>query len=172
MALSRESSPAALFEPPSSPPPLPSDYSRKRSRSPTLHDHSQGSSSSDAFLFSSDDAPEGVENYEIPNRKKRQYVGTWWAHEDKPARSPKRTPRPRAKKKLSRNNDSGVWLSSESSDDSAIERLAAAPRPVLFGSVPRAQNPPTEQDNAAGHASANEKIQACLENGIESVDLS
>ncbi|KAK8158902.1 hypothetical protein IWX90DRAFT_482300 [Phyllosticta citrichinensis] len=172
MALSRESSPAALFEPPSSPPPLPSGYSRKRSRSPTLHDHSQGSSSSDAFLFSSDDAPEGVENYEIPTRRKRQYVGTWWAHQAKPARSPKRTPRPRAKKKLSRNNDSGVWLSSESSDDSAIERLATAPRPVLFGSVPRAQNPPTEQDNAAGHARAHEKIQACLEDGKESVDLS
>ncbi|KAK7605710.1 hypothetical protein JOL62DRAFT_529400, partial [Phyllosticta paracitricarpa] len=174
MALSRESSPA-LFEPPSSPPPLPPTYSRKRSRSPTLHDHSHGSSSSDAFVFSSDDAPEGLENYEIPNRKKRQYVGTWWAHEDKPARSPKRRMRPRAKKKLSRNNDSGVWLSSESSDDSAIERLAAAPHPLLFGSVPRAQQPqnlPTDQDNSVGHARADEKIQACLEEGKEMVDLS
>ncbi|KAK7512335.1 hypothetical protein IWZ03DRAFT_316973 [Phyllosticta citriasiana] len=174
MALSRESSPA-LFEPPSSPPPLPPSYSRKRSRSPTLHDHSQGSSSSDAFVFSSDDAPEGLENYEIPNRKKRQYVGTWWAHEDKPARSPKRRMRPRAKRKLSRNNDSGVWLSSESSDDSAIERLAAAPHPLLFGSVPRAQQPqnlPADQDNSVGHARADEKIQECLEEGKEMVDLS
>ncbi|KAK8203054.1 hypothetical protein IWZ01DRAFT_486924 [Phyllosticta capitalensis] len=171
MALSRESSPTAL-EPPSSPPPLPPSYNRKRTRSPTLHDH--GHSSSDGFLFSSDDAPEGVENYEIPNRKKRQYVGTWWAHEDKPATSPKRPRKPRTKKKLSRNNDSGIWLSSDSSDDSALERLAAAPRPNVFGSVPRPPQPqnPAELNHDPATARANEKVQACLTEGREMVDLS
>ncbi|GME65068.1 leucine rich repeat domain protein [Neofusicoccum parvum] len=125
---------------------------KKRARSQSLHARNASSAhtSSDPFVFSSDDAPEDVENYNSPVRKKRQYTGTW-------------------------NQDSGVWLPSDSSDDSLIEKLAAASTgPPLFGQVPRPGEPeelplpaprpvrvaePPSTEHAVAHAKVHDALQ-------------
>ncbi|KAF4310182.1 leucine rich repeat domain protein [Botryosphaeria dothidea] len=161
--MSRFSSPPLPgLEPPSSPPLLPTTTSRKkRARSPSSYETNESShhTSSDPFVFSSDDAPDDVENYNSPVRKKRQYTGTW-------------------------NQDSGVWLPSDSSDDSLIEKLAAASTgPPLFGQVARPSEPePTPlpavrsvrlaEQPSAEQRLAQEKIHHCVEEGNERVDLS
>lgn len=187
--MSRDSSPPLPdLEPPSSPPLLPttSTSRKKRARSQSLHDHhhandSSNHTSSDPFVFSSDDAADDVENYNSPARKKRQYTGTWFAHGHTP-KSDRTSP---AKAEFSRNQDSGVWLPSDSSDDSLIEKLAAASTgPPLFGQVPRLSAPsepdelpvarpvhvpePRSTEQAVAHA----KVHECVEEGNERVDLS
>lgn len=163
--MSRDSSPPLPgLEPPSSPPlfPMATRTSRKkRARSQSLHARNASSAhtSSDPFVFSSDDAPEDIENYNSPVRKKRQYTGTW-------------------------NQDSGVWLPSDSSDDSLIEKLAAASTgPPLFGQVPRPGEPEelplpaprpvrVAEPPSTEHAVAHAKVHECVEEGNERVDLS
>ncbi|KAF2141879.1 uncharacterized protein K452DRAFT_271736 [Aplosporella prunicola CBS 121167] len=155
--MSREPSLPLAFdfdEPPSSPPPLPHTYSRKRTRSYSHHDPG---TSSDPVMFSSDDAPEDVENYSTPDRRKRQYTGAWWAHGHR-----SKSLRTETKAELSRNVDSGVWLNSDSSDDSLIERLAAA----------ATTHDPHFKVMSAEHMVANAKVQECIEEGDEKVDLS
>ncbi|KAL0258328.1 hypothetical protein SLS55_007504 [Diplodia seriata] len=191
--MSRDSSPPLPGlepEPPSSPP-LPTTTStscKKRARAQSLHEHHDTNdlcyhASSDPFVFSSDDAPEDVENYNSPARKKRQYAGPWFAHGHKP-KSERTTP---AKADFSRNQDSGVWLPSDSSDDSLIEKLAAASTgPPLFGQVPRPCAPGEPEENPlpvarrvhvpesrpTEHAVAHAKVHECVEEGNERVDLS
>ncbi|OJD35040.1 leucine rich repeat domain protein [Diplodia corticola] len=189
--MSRDSTPPLPgLEPPSSPPLLPtaSTSRKKRARSQSLHEHHHANAlshhpSSDPFVFSSDDAPEDVENYNSPARKKRQYAGPWFAHGHQP-KSERTTP---AKADFSRNQDSGVWLPSDSSDDSLIERLAAASTgPSLFGQVPRPCAPSEPDENplpvarrvhvpeprSTEHAVAHAKVHECVEEGNERVDLS
>ncbi|KAF9640668.1 hypothetical protein BFW01_g12474 [Lasiodiplodia theobromae] len=187
--MSRDSSPPLPdLEPPSSPPLLPTTSAsrKKRARSQSLHEHhhandSSNHTSSDPFVFSSDDAADDVENYNSPARKKRQYTGTWFAHGHTP-KSDRTSP---AKAEFSRNQDSGVWLPSDSSDDSLIEKLAAASTgPPLFGQVPRLSAPsePDElpvarpvhvpEPRSTEHAVAHAKVHECVEEGNERVDLS
>jgi hypothetical protein len=79
---------------PSSPPLLP--QTRKRPLDPEFH--------SDGPTFSSDPAEPAVDL----TRRKRQHRGTWWAHGKD--RAPKTG--------FTRNFDSGIFLASDSSEDS------------------------------------------------------
>lgn len=178
--MSRDSSPPLPgFEPPSSPPLLPTMTTarKKRARSNSLHAHHVASS--DPFVFSSDDAPDDVENYNSPARKKRLFTGPWFAHGQQPDSA-----RTQAKDAFSRNQDSGVWMPSDSSDDSLIEKLAAASTgPPLFGQIPRPSEPDEKPLPAARprpipgaplteHAVAHAKVHECVDEGNERVDLS
>ncbi|KAF2090634.1 hypothetical protein K490DRAFT_53617 [Saccharata proteae CBS 121410] len=163
-----------LPEPPSSPPPMPRQRrplrafrSKKRTWSSSMHDYAP---SSDPPVFSSDDGPDAsVDNYTTPERRKRQYTGAWWAHDQQPGPSA-------SSRKLAKNDDSGVWLPSDSSDDSALERLAAATltsKPLPLEDAVRKQATDIfGRQSRTRLALAQEEIQQCLEQGNEVVDLS
>jgi hypothetical protein len=113
-----------LPEPPSSPPLLLIPRTRARKR------HLEADFSSDGPTFSSDPTDPAID----VERRKRQYRGTWWSNgSDQPV----------PKSSLTRNFDSGIYLPSESSEDSIpksdIEnevhtyrsrRLTSLPEPV------------------------------------------
>ncbi|KAF2184958.1 hypothetical protein K469DRAFT_708209 [Zopfia rhizophila CBS 207.26] len=78
--------------------------------------HSSPIPSSDPPMFSSDDAPEGLDNYEAP-RSKRKRAGPWWG-----ASQPATTEDPSAKKtKFTRNMDSGVWMNSDEAEEEQVD---------------------------------------------------
>ena len=70
--------------------------------------HEDSNPSSDPPLFSSDPLDASAENY-VQKPRKRQYHGTWWGQRAKRQHLAGRT--------FIRNLDSGVWMGSDSSDD-------------------------------------------------------
>jgi hypothetical protein len=84
---------------------LSSQYPRKRSREVY---HEDSNPSSDPPFFSSDPLDASVENY-VEKPRKRQYRGTWWGQREKRQHLTGRT--------FVRNLDSGVWMGSDTSDD-------------------------------------------------------
>jgi len=82
-----------------------SQFRRKRSHEVY---HEDSNPSSDPPLFSSDPPDASVENY-VQKPRKRQYRGTWWGERAKRQHTAGRT--------FVRNLDSGVWMGSDSSDD-------------------------------------------------------
>jgi hypothetical protein len=162
------SSPPLLCEdPPSSPPQLPtlSDISfqcvagRKR-----LHSD-YGSLSSDP-LFSEDVSELDFNGDDDQPKPKRLFKGPWWDVGQKPRQSLRKS---MMKKESFRNVDSGVWMGSDSSDDSIFGERSRTKLPVRDEHKQQRQQP-SWQDDPEDFAAR--KVMDCLENGKEVVDLS
>lgn len=156
--------------------------------------------SSDPPLFSSDDLPASSENY-AHRRKKRRYPGTWWGAkacegEDQAMELRRRT------RGLKRTADSGVWMGSEDTDLSLEEgsepRLVddlpkwEPPNEVNVGSRPMVSQGTDftgarvdatmgssvqkvdniEEEEESLEQRAIQIVQYCLDESIETVDLS
>ncbi len=160
---------------------------RKRARDPDIL------SSSDPPLFSSDDLPPSLENY-ANKRKKRLYPGPWWGAKAC-GRSEHAVTATKRLGKLERALDSGVWMGSEDTDlsfddgpnvklvdnfstqnplsggedritvdlSSRENRECSPQRPHSFVSVDGDDEPQSRADQV---------VQCCLEESIETVDLS
>ncbi|KAH8880127.1 hypothetical protein GQ53DRAFT_546863 [Thozetella sp. PMI_491] len=126
------------------------------------------STSSDPAIFSSDDDP-ALDNYMQGRRKKKRYVGTWFSQqlasadsgfgdESQPLAKPQ-------KRQLKRQLDSGVWLGSDASNDTdIILEPPSTRRPEIFST----KKPIMSACEEVAHL----KIQQCLEDGQEIVDIS
>lgn len=152
---------------------IPSTNIRKRVRQSHL-----GSlqNSSDPAIFSSDDDP-GLDNY-VEGRKKKRYVGSWFrqqlASSDSPFgddHGPHKGRSQRNVRKLTRQFDSGICLGSDGSDDlsSEISEMLVQPKTRQLGRRP--QLPLQTRAADAAEALARRKIQECVDQGKETVDL-
>ena len=162
------SSPPLLCEdPPSSPPQLPtlSDLSfpgaagRKR-----LHSD-YGSLSSDP-LFSEDVSELDFNGDDDQPKPKRLFKGPWWDVGRRPRQSLRKS---MMKKESFRNVDSGVWMGSDSSEDSIFGESSKTKLPVRDEHKQQRQQPAWRDDPEAFAA---REIMGCLEHGKETVDLS
>ncbi len=192
--LHSNSSPGKMADPPSSPPHQLPMHTRKRSRA---HLAPEPIPSSDPAFFSSDDAHDAsVENYQV-GRRKKVHTGPWWAQQ----KSAQEEVASQARKGLSRQPDSGVWLGSDSTEDGVLDdRLQFFGRgrhgPAKFEkddqelpestlseqedqTVSDGRNPPgsaSRKDRgpplAPNEVEAREIIDECLERGTEVIDLS
>lgn len=140
-------------------PPRASNYRRKRSHS----------ASSDLPYFSSDDlADASVDNYTSPRRKK-QYSRTWWQTDESAA-----TPRKRASK---RPKDSGVFMGSSDGSSSStdegfnVEPIKAKLKQNANTSFEAVMRPPPSPKPTPDRL-ARQRVQRCLENDEETIDLS
>ncbi|KAG8406740.1 hypothetical protein J3459_013990 [Metarhizium acridum] len=145
-----------------------SNNSRKRVR----HPRSGGLyNSSDPAVFSSDDDP-SLDNY-VEGRKKKRYVGSWFQQQPTSSDSTfsEHMILPKPKRKLARQFDSGVYLGSDGTegDDLASEVLEMP----LQSKLPQLTERPQPLIPAVSKAEllAREKIQSCLEQGDETIDL-
>jgi len=118
-------------------------------------------------MFSSDDLAEAsLDNYVSPRRKK-QYRRPWWDGD--------RTRRDLVKAQARRNLDSGIFMSSDSSnpDDGFTTEVLVVPScdrlESKFAASMLLQGPPPPRQ---GEALAQEVIAHCLEECKEVVDLS
>jgi hypothetical protein len=135
------------MEPPSSPLPIRTHCKRQFEH---LDDVTV---SSDTPVFSSDPPDAAIDS----DRRKRQYVGTWWHHNQS-----------LNKTDLRRNFDSGVFIPSDDAlptphHPATIERAA-------INCPPSSQPPPNRYITAVAAATA--IIQDALEEGCETIDLS
>lgn len=156
---------------PSSPPFLPEhDHElpttrRKRARRDPLY---EATTSSDPPVFSSDDAADAsIEDYVTP-RRKRQHRGTWW---DAVTGSCPMYPA-QSKAEFARNVDSGVWMRSDSSENSAVGDVSQERVVYEEATAEKTHEPVTAGDSLAGEVYAQHLIQRCLERGHEAIDLS
>lgn len=145
-----------------------SNNPRKRVR----HPRSGGiCNSSDPAVFSSDDDP-GLDNY-VEGRKKKRYVGSWFQQQPTSSDSTfsEHMILPKPKRKLARQFDSGVYLGSDGTegDDLAAEVLEMP----LRSKLPQLEERPQALAPVVSKAEllAREKIQTCLEQGDETIDL-
>lgn len=135
-----------------------------------IEDHE--SNSSDPPMFSSDGPQHsvGAENYALDlKRRKIKYKGTWWG--EKPAGAQHQN----GKRKFTRNLDSGVWMGSESTDDSLEDELLRdLDGPASKPALPKAFEPRVVYANSVSPAQleAERIVQGCLEEGKETIDLS
>ncbi|KAK8132569.1 hypothetical protein PG999_000742 [Apiospora kogelbergensis] len=160
-------------------PPLPSvswdsgsqSFTRKRVRGAN-HAPPLFSNSSDPAVFSSDDDP-NVENYAQGGRqRKKRYVGSWFHQHPASGDSAfgdEARPKPKTKRTLQRQFDSGVWMGSDISTD--MEEIgmeigqAASPKiPQLIVPRPVAVPPPAERE-------AQRRIIEAIDLGRENLDL-
>ncbi|KAG5937084.1 hypothetical protein E4U59_004618 [Claviceps monticola] len=149
---------------------------RKRAR----HPRSGGLyNSSDPAVFSSDDDP-GLDNY-VKGRRKKRYVGTWFQQQPTSSDSTfsdcSTLRQPKRERKLVRQVDSGVYLGPEGSDgvdgfqgsdDLVPEELEL---PVQSALPSRWEKRPAMPVLSKAELLAREKVQACLEQGNETIDL-
>ncbi|KAM0283503.1 hypothetical protein ACHAQH_002454 [Verticillium albo-atrum] len=125
--------------------------------------------SSDPAVFSSDDDP-ALDNY-VEGRRKKRYIGTWFQQQPASDSSFEESrPLPKPKRALKRQLDSGVWMGSDSTDgDEMLEELSLPLQPKL----PQLIQTPFQRPTLSGaERIAREKIQKCLDEGEEDVDLS
>ncbi|PKS09429.1 hypothetical protein jhhlp_004044 [Lomentospora prolificans] len=132
------------------------------------------STSSDPAFFSSDDDP-SIENYTGVRRKKR-LVGSWY--EQQPAASSDScfgddvVPPPKPHRKFIRHFDSGVWMteaSDEGPSDADVPSLSSVfPPKTRLPQLIHHVGPKLSEAEAA----ARKSIQACIDEGVETVDLS
>ncbi|KAL2757680.1 hypothetical protein ACRALDRAFT_1079810 [Sodiomyces alcalophilus JCM 7366] len=131
--------------------------------------------SSDPAIFSSDDDP-ALDNY-VEGRRKRRYIGSWFQQQpvsdsSMPDSSTEESrPLPKPKRTLRRQLDSGVWMGSDSTDgdDDFMDMLQIPAQPRL----PQLQRPPIRRPVISpAEQLARERIQMCLDEGSEDVDLS
>ncbi|MCJ1357804.1 MAG: hypothetical protein MMC33_007800 [Icmadophila ericetorum] len=161
---------------------------RKRSRQDYL------TTSSDPPIFSSDDAPASLENY-TDHRSKRSFKGTWWGEKiEQPAAEPIHNG-PRKRREFKRTVDSGVWMGSDETDaDADIDADIEQALNKLHGpsegsrdlqgriwqnsltwksSSPVSVRRPTNlSQSSISQREASSQVERCVENGIETVDLS
>lgn len=133
------------------------------------------SDSSEMPIFSSDDDP-AAENYRDGHgRQKRQYTGSWDRQEPLQESDPRAaSPASRTRRKLERQVDSGIFMGSDASLDSAFDvPLPAPPAWRLpgpqFTQVPRSSRP---LSLSPAEAEARRRIQQCIDADSEAVDLS
>ncbi|KAL7800144.1 hypothetical protein V8C37DRAFT_364259 [Trichoderma ceciliae] len=147
-----------------------SNNPRKRARNYRVGNASPLSfNSSDPAVFSSDDDP-GLDNY-VEGRQKKRYVGSWFQQHlessdstfgDAPSRLP-----PQTKRTLKRDFDSGVFLGSDATDGEDLMEGLEAPITPRLPQLEKRAVPRLSQAEMV----ARRKIQDCLDQGIESVDL-
>ena len=150
--------------------------------------------SSDAPMFSSDDASTSAENY-LQQRSKRQYRGPWWNISTGSTVSGEH---PRKKREFKRAVDSGVWMGSDetveseeqledqdtastSKDSQSIEAVLtnnvnagilvkASWETPSFLRAPEQSQQLEETDAIRRHVLY--IVQRCVDNGLEYIDLS
>lgn len=137
---------------------------RKESAAPSLI-----STSSDPAMFSSDDDP-ALDNY-VQGRRKKRYIGSWFQQHPAPSESSlceesRHVPRPKKKRAFQRQLDSGVWMGSDTSEDSVDLEPPAPCR------LPQLKPAPQQLRISKAEEEARRRILACVEDGIEDVDLS
>jgi len=152
-----------------------STRTRKRARLDRSEAPPVVSTSSDPAFFSSDDDP-SVENYTRVRRKKR-LVGSWYEQQPAPSSDScfgeDAIPPPRPNRKFARHFDSGVWMT-EASDDGACDDDL----PGLTSSTfpPKTKLPlPIRPDGpklSGAETAARKTIQMCIDDGVETIDLS
>jgi Leucine rich repeat len=175
---------------PQNPPSALSDSHRRRKRPRFEYDPK---TSSDPALFSSDEQAPTAENY-FSRRRKEKWSGTWWGERFNSNASNASIG---AKRKFTRNVDSGVWMGSEGTDtsleDGLFEELRSAINPAAGDArikaafledveehpVPKHEPQPEAEHvtaeatrKASLHAAVGNVIDHCLETGDENVDLS
>ncbi|KAK4162020.1 hypothetical protein QBC43DRAFT_322705 [Cladorrhinum sp. PSN259] len=158
-----------------------SEESRKRTRSEHAPP-SQLSTSSDPAFFSSDDDP-ALDNYEENGRRKKRYVGTWFSQQPafssdsfmsedmsiEPSVRQHSAVAKRAKREF-RKLDSGIYMSqSEDAAHASDDNGRNVPGNSAFV---YARRPPKPRSVIVGERIARDRINDCVENGRENVDLS
>ncbi|TKA69837.1 hypothetical protein B0A49_07424 [Cryomyces minteri] len=149
---------------PSSPPPYitPLPSRKKRNHAYTFDD---ANTSSDPIY--SDDAADAIEDY-TGGSPRKYYRGSWWSHDVAAQAEDGRA----AVADFARNGDSGVWMGSDSTDDSLGDgsglptRRALLPLRACPGAEKVATKPLTAEDYAR------HEIERCVELNEEIVDLS
>ena len=165
----------------------PAILTRKRTRDDYNDDVPTSAASSDPAMFSGDETVPGAEDYAL-KRKKKMYSGSWWSHRVKANRDDKQ-------REFKRNFDSGVFMGSEGSEAPSSDSLGSleeeliqdqlrmeleqqtAPKPSSSKSRPltRAASLPfkhTQPQTASEHNRVMQIVQTCLDESVESVDLS
>ena len=137
--------------------------------------------SSDPPMFSSDDLPPGLENYDS-HRSKKQYQGPWWGNRLD-------CPPIRKKREFKRNIDSAVWMDSdetETTDDDDLDIEAAfssgLSRTGKIGNKMQLEIPSQDsysllQPDLPGPEELAQReaariVQDCVDDGCEVIDLS
>jgi len=139
------------------------------------------SNSSDPAVFSSDDDP-ALDNYADRSRRKKRYVGSWFHQQpaldegSNEAATPASDGPKRAKRVLARQMDSGVWMDSDGVDED--EDAKSFVMPAAIGPHPQ----PRQRRNlsirvsslvvSSAETMARRKIQECVDEGLEDIDLS
>ncbi|KAI1211896.1 uncharacterized protein F4807DRAFT_380459 [Annulohypoxylon truncatum] len=129
--------------------------------------------SSDPAVFSSDDDPQ-LENYTEGRHRKKRYIGSWFQQHLASSDSTfgeSIQPVPKTNRTFERQFDSGVWMGSDISVDTEDDTIVDIEMPTqskllqLRHARPVATISPSE-------AAAREKIQAAIDQGVQSIDLS
>ena len=143
----------------------PSQFLRKRSHEVY---HEDSNPSSDPPFFSSDPLDASIENY-VQKSRKRQYRGTWWGQRTKQQHLTAGEPLTRT---FVRNLDSGIWIGSDTSDDTIpdIGTNDYIPQAVSLQLSRRRQSVQPSLTPAEIHAY--QVVQDSVERDKEYVDLS
>lgn len=151
--------------------------SRKRGRH-ALDSPASFSTSSDPAVFSSDDDP-GLDNY-VHGRRKKRYVGTWFDQKQAVSSDSidsafgEETPRPLPKQRqrhYKRQLDSGVWMGQGDATDTD-DGLDLGPLvSKLPLKQPMAPPPARRLSYSTAELAAQARIQHCIDEGKEVVDL-
>ncbi len=170
----------ALSGPPGAPAGQMREWAQSKKRAHTDLAAQLFSNSSDPAVFSSDDDP-ALDNYTQAQRRKRRYVGPWFAQHpvsgdsstgEEAARTTLRTATQRT---LERQLDSGVWMGSDTmdaEDSNDVPRAQAATR--MSELKPRERSGFQRVSSliiSSAEKTARQKIQLCIEEGIEDVYL-
>ena len=162
---------------------------RKRTRNSSLHEDS-----SDPPLFSSDDLSASAEDYTV-HRSKRLYRGTWWSRV--PESQALANDDTSTKRSFKRNFDSGVWMDSDGTEEGDAQNnndgqilfsndklphfsskgslSTTFNRNLLESSSPtttiRREAVLIQEENYPHQLEAIERVQRCVDEGEENVDL-
>lgn len=147
-------------------PPIPYTKRKRRTASHLFSD------SSDVPVFSSDDDP-AAENYVEARRTKKRFAGPWFSQEQQTEAGPSQLAS--SKRTLQRQIDSGVFMGSDTSLDEMLDHIPAPSTSRL----PELIQPPTKPPLPAQppqlsrpEAAARARIQSCIDNAVEIIDLS
>ncbi|KAI0125140.1 hypothetical protein BJ170DRAFT_585017, partial [Xylariales sp. AK1849] len=126
--------------------------------------------SSDPAIFSSDDDP-SLENYTEGRHRKKRYVGSWY--QQQPASgdstfSEEARQKPKMKRTLERQFDSGVWMGSDGSDMEDFGGMELEPATCRLPQLNASRQPATM---TAAEEAARDKIFEAIESGDEDIDL-
>ncbi|KAI0886194.1 uncharacterized protein GGS22DRAFT_125660 [Annulohypoxylon maeteangense] len=129
--------------------------------------------SSDPAVFSSDDDPQ-LENYTQGRHRKKRYIGSWFQQHLASTDSisgESVQPVPKANRTFERQFDSGVWMGSDISVDTDDDTILDIEMPTQSKLLQLRHARPVTTISP-NEAAAREKIQAAIDSGIQSIDLS